>query len=146
VPFIAGDGVQAYGISRLLPEEMGHLHVVAFWDPESTDPELVALRRRFVRLIGREPDGAEVMRHEALMVLAEAVAEVGPRRDRIREFLASLGGSRPPVDGPTGPISFGTGPGPMLVIRSLDAETEREGCDSELGGEPLVEGNRSVHC
>ena len=85
------------------------LYFTTFWVPDTT----VAIQREFVRRYrfetGREPSAFEAMRYDAIMVLAEAIRQVGPDRGAIRDWLASLGRSRPPYHGVTGDIAFRPG-------------------------------------
>jgi len=66
------------------------------------------------------------MSHDALMLLARAVGDVGADRRAIRSYLESLGRERPPYPGITGPISFGPGRRTNLVMtRLVDGHPER---------------------
>jgi len=95
------------------------LYLTAFWVPDTT----VAIQRDFVRRYrletGREPTAFEAMRYDAVMVLAQAIREVGPDREGIRDWLHSLGGSRPPYAGVTGDVSFRPGARRNLVLVRL---------------------------
>jgi branched-chain amino acid transport system substrate-binding protein len=85
------------------------LFLTSFWVPDTTD----SLQRAFISQYrldsGREPLSFDAMRYDAIMVLAEAIREVGPDRAAIRDWLWSLGGSRPAYRGVTGDISFRPG-------------------------------------
>ena len=59
------------------------------------------------------------MNHDALMLLAHAVREVGPNRAAVRGYLESLGGTRPPYHGITGDITFQRPRTPPLVMTRL---------------------------
>lgn len=85
------------------------LYFVTFWVADTTDPVQEGFIRRYRLESGRDPPPFEAMRFDAVMVLAEAIRQVGPDRERIRDWLASLGRERPPYPGVTGPIAFGKG-------------------------------------
>ena len=65
--------------------------------------------RRFVtaytRKFGAAPDGNAALGYDATMVLARAIAQAGPDRKRIRDYLASLD-AESAYPGVTGPIRF----------------------------------------
>jgi branched-chain amino acid transport system substrate-binding protein len=97
------------------------LYLTTFWVPDTTDPIQRDFVRRYRLDSGREPEAFEAMRYDAVMVLAEAIQEVGPDRAAIRDWLRSLGGSRPPFRGVTGDISFRRGARRnLLLIRLRD--------------------------
>ncbi len=85
------------------------LYLTTFWMPDTS----VVIQRDFVRRYrletGRDPSAFEAMRYDAVMVLAEAIRQVGPDRSAIRDWLAALGGSRPPYHGVTGDVGFRRG-------------------------------------
>ena len=78
---------------------------VAFWKPRAD-----SVNAKFVDLVkpvlGRAPDASEALQYDAFMLLAAAVRDVGPDRMAIRNWLESLGRTRPPWIGVTGPIAF----------------------------------------
>jgi branched-chain amino acid transport system substrate-binding protein len=108
VPFLAGDGIEAG--SRQLREiagvALGRLHSVVFWRADPADSATQEFRERFRRTVGRDPDDTDAMIYDAFMLLGQAVREVGRDRAAIRQWLESLGQSRPPWHGLTGPVSF----------------------------------------
>lgn len=119
VRVVAGDG--AMYLPRLadaVGPAADALYVVDFWVPNGT-PESRDFVERFRRLAGFEPVGVHAMSHDALMLLAHAVREVGPRREAIRDYLRSLGRERPAYQGITGPISFHAGRPTNLVMARL---------------------------
>jgi len=92
------------------------LYLTSFWVPDTT----VAVQRDFIRRYrletGREPTAFEAMRYDAVMVLAQAIRQVGPDRVAVRDWLHSLGGSRSPYAGVTGDISFRPGARRNLML------------------------------
>jgi branched-chain amino acid transport system substrate-binding protein len=102
VRVIAGDG----GLIAPMPPGADSMYVVVFWLPDPADPASRRFVREFRAVTGRDPGSTEALTHDALMLAAAAVREVGPDRAAIREWLAGLGRSRPAWPGVTGPISF----------------------------------------
>lgn len=119
VRVVAGDGAVRMPILReLLGDAARNVYVVAFWLPDGADSVGRAYAERFRRITGAEPTGTHAMTHDAIMVVATAIREVGPRPERIRRYLASLGRERPPYAAVTGPVSFGRDrPGSVVMTR-----------------------------
>jgi ABC-type branched-subunit amino acid transport system substrate-binding protein len=82
------------------------IYLVAFWTPDSPDSVSRAFADRFRKLTGGEPTSAAAMSHDALMLTVRAIRDVGANPRAIRDYLLSLGKSRPPYRGVTGPITF----------------------------------------
>lgn len=85
------------------------LYLTTFWVPDTTVPVQREFIRRYRLATGREPAAFEAMRYDAVMVLAQAIREVGPDRAAIRDWLHSLGDSRPAFEGVTGEVVFRRG-------------------------------------
>ncbi|HEX9107277.1 MAG TPA: ABC transporter substrate-binding protein, partial [Longimicrobiales bacterium] len=62
--------------------------------------------RTFRERFGTAPDGRDAFSYEATTVLAAAVRAVGPDRHKVRDWIAQVGRSNPPLPGITGPIRF----------------------------------------
>lgn len=108
VPLVAGDGVEFEGpLLARAGRAAASLHVVAFWHPDAPDSVSRDFVTRYRRVAGRFPQPSDALIYDGVMLLAQAGREVGPDRERIRRYLESLGVSRPPYRGVTGPISFG---------------------------------------
>ena len=52
------------------------------------------------------PEQRSALAYDATILIGHAALEGGATRPRVREYLASIGSSRPAVSGVTGPISF----------------------------------------
>ena len=115
VRVVAGDGALILPMSA----ESDSMYVVAFWLPDPANP----LSRRFVaeyqRVSGRVPGSGEALTHDALMVVAAGIGEVGPDRAALREWLASLGRTRPPYRGVTGMVAFGRERADHLIMTRM---------------------------
>lgn len=105
--FIAGDGVLiSEEFLALAGRSADSLYAVGFWHHDRPDPASRAFAEAFRRLAGREANSSEAMVYDAVMVLAAAIRAAGPSRQRVRDYLASLGHGRPGYAGVTGTITF----------------------------------------
>jgi branched-chain amino acid transport system substrate-binding protein len=119
VPLILADAVDNGAFVRALGHQIGPVDAVAWWRVDSADSVSRAFVAAFERTAGRPPSQQEAMYYDALMVAAQAVTAVGPRRAAIRRYLRELGVSRPPYRGVTGPISFARNRSTNLVMLRL---------------------------
>lgn len=92
-------------LSSRTPHNPARLRAVSFWAP---GPDSLSrwFAERFTAITSREPDGGSAMLFDAFLVLQRAVHEVGPNRRAVRDWLASLGSTRAPFAGVTGPVYF----------------------------------------
>lgn len=119
IPIVAGDG------ALILPEladragpAADSLYVVGFWAADNPDPVSRAFVSRFQRIAHRDPVSSDAMEHDAIMLLVQAIREVGPDPRRIRDYLLSLGSTRPPYHGVTGNVTFQkTHPARLIMFR-----------------------------
>ncbi len=119
VPVLLGDGVTDSSYLRGAGPLAQPAYHATWWradDPDSSSRSFVA---RFERIAGRQPLPQEAMYYDGVMVAAQAVREVGPRRVAIQHWLRELGVSRPPYRGVTGPIAFTRNRAPNLVMSRL---------------------------
>ena len=121
VPLILADGVEPDAFVHAVASRLGPADAVAWWRADNPDPASQAFVQRFERAAGRAPRPQEAMYYDALMVAAQAVETVGPRRDAVRRYLTQLGVSRPAYAGITGPISFTRSRPTNLVMVRLRA-------------------------
>jgi branched-chain amino acid transport system substrate-binding protein len=120
VPIVASDGALRPGpLARFAGAALGNIRAVSFWMPDTADARI----RRFIRIArarnGQPPDADAAMVQDAIALMAAAVADVGPDRSAIREWLRSLGRERPPFPGLTGPITFGGPAAPRLWMARI---------------------------
>jgi branched-chain amino acid transport system substrate-binding protein len=121
IQVVAGDGaLQLPALVTQVGDAAPALHVVSFWMADATDSLSRAFVERFRRIAGSEPIGTDAMMHDAIMVLAAAVRDVGRRPMAIRRYLESLGRERPPYQGVTGPVSFQPGRAGNFMMTRLE--------------------------
>lgn len=126
VPIVAGDGVLVDRDFLLLAGAAADsLYLVAFWHPSRSDHASQLFVNQFTARIGRAPRHDDAMFYDAVMLVATAIKSAGPQRAAIRAYLTSLGRTRPPYQGITGPIAFtDAAPRPLLMTRVRAGHTE----------------------
>ena len=122
VRFLAGDGISdaTVDLTRLRPAA-DSLYAVAFWHHDRSDARSRAYAARFREASGTDPESEDALVHDAIMVLAAAIREVGAEPRRIRRYLEELGVRRPAFQGVTGPVTFSVPrPATFHVVRPRD--------------------------
>jgi ABC-type branched-subunit amino acid transport system substrate-binding protein len=116
---IAGDGALVdRGFASMAGPAADSIYLVAFWHQARPDSASRAFVERFRAVVKREPRHDDAMFYDAVMLVATAIRAVGPIRNAVRQYLADLGGARPPYHGVTGSIAFtGSATGPLLMTR-----------------------------
>ena len=102
-----GDGMDgARHVPDLTPRvNPARIRGVEFW-AAGADPASRAFVDRVQRMLKRPPDASHALQYDAYMLLTAAIREAGPDRRAIRQWLESLGRTRDPWPGLTGPIAF----------------------------------------
>lgn len=122
--FLAGDGVYLdQTIFERAPTEAEGLYFVAFWHrnlPGTASREFV---ERFTRTAGREPRHGEAVYVDATMIAVAAIRAGNRSRASVTEYVHSLGTTRPPFEGITGPISFAPGAPRTLHMTQIVGRT-----------------------
>lgn len=108
VRIVAGDGASPL-YHRPHPAFADSVFLTTFWHADHGSEATFDFVRRFYRLTGRSPDQSDALIFDALMLLAQAVHEVGGDPEAVRAYLRSLAARRPPYPGVTGPIRFSRG-------------------------------------
>lgn len=123
--FVGGDGVDATPQFRAAAGAAGDsMYLVAFWHPDRDDAVSRAFVSSFRRLVGRAPRHGDATWYDAVMLAAQAIREAGADRVAIRNYLESLGRTRPAYAGVTGPIAFTPEASrPLVMTRLHGAET-----------------------
>jgi branched-chain amino acid transport system substrate-binding protein len=125
VRFVAGDGVLISGPDRgILSPYLDRIHQTVFWNPTPHDSLSADFIRRFREETGEIPGHDHALFRDGMMLLAEAVKTVGTDRERIRAYIRSLGRTRPPFQGVTGPIEFTSQRVTPLYILRADSLAE----------------------
>jgi branched-chain amino acid transport system substrate-binding protein len=118
VRVVAADGALVPDLGSRAGRAGDSIYIATFWSAEAGDSLSRAFVERYRRLVGQEPNGSAALNHDAMMMIVQAVREVGADRGAIRNWLLSLGRERPPYHGITGPIGFGlVAPGRLVMVR-----------------------------
>jgi branched-chain amino acid transport system substrate-binding protein len=99
---VGGDGWSVLTSDAAMAEGV---FVGAPFSAEDPRPEAKRFVRSFEKRYSMTPDGNAALAYDATMVLAEAIQQVGPDREHVRDFLAALDG-RGGYKGATGVIRF----------------------------------------
>lgn len=117
-PFVAGDGVEIDAtLHEVVRTAALEFYTVAFWHVGVRGPPSQDFVRRFRSTLGRDPAPGDALAYDAVLMLASAIAERGGRGRAVRDYLQSLGASRPPYEGVTGPIAFAAPRRPIYMLR-----------------------------
>jgi ABC-type branched-subunit amino acid transport system substrate-binding protein len=102
-----GDGMDGARVMPELPLRVNSERIrgVEFWAPGG-DSLNTAFVDRVQKALNRPPAASHALQYDAFMLLSAAVRDAGPNRKAIRRWLESLGVSREPWQGVTGPIAF----------------------------------------
>ncbi len=102
-----GDGMDGARVVPDLPLKFNRERIrgVEFWSPGS-DSVNQAFLERMKKTMRQTPGASQALQYDAFMLLSTAVREAGPDRKAVRRWLESLGRSRDPWPGVTGPIAF----------------------------------------
>jgi ABC-type branched-subunit amino acid transport system substrate-binding protein len=106
---VASDGFSGSSVANDTLHALDGVSYVRLMDAHRRDPELERLRADYKRERWGEPGDQDVLSYDAVMLLAEAMRNVGAHREAIRDWLARVGHDLPPVQGLSGPIAFASG-------------------------------------
>jgi branched-chain amino acid transport system substrate-binding protein len=121
IPVVAGDGALRFpGVAEQAGPAAERLYVVSLWLPDTADARYRAFESRYRQLTGETPNPTDVLIYDALMMLVAAAVEGGGEPAAARRWLVSLGRSRPPYQGVTGPITLDAGGHPLTMVRLVD--------------------------
>lgn len=130
-PVVGGDALTGIEADGALAEGV---YVSSAYLPDRRDDRNAKFVADYARAYqGQRPDHRGAGAYDIISVLARAIAEAGPDRRAIRDYLALLGRGKAPFEGVTGTIAFdanGDVPGKAVtigVVRSgmLITETAR---------------------
>jgi branched-chain amino acid transport system substrate-binding protein len=98
------------------PGAEGRLFAATFWLPTSPDTASQRFARAVQQRLLREATATDALVYDAVGVLATALRKVGDDPTDVRNYVLSLGRSRPRYRGVTGEIGFGAGAGPPRLV------------------------------
>jgi branched-chain amino acid transport system substrate-binding protein len=102
-PILGGDGLMGLiGQDRVYDGT----YVGLLYHPEATTGAGEGFVAAYEQRYGEPPDHFAALAYDAVMLAAEAATEAGFERQAIRDYLGTVGHSRPPFSGVTGRIAF----------------------------------------
>lgn len=105
VPIIGSDALSALTLRRDAALSTENIWFVDLIHPDAT-PALRAFRSSYEQRFGHSAMGAQALTYDAVMLIAAAVRDGVRTGDELREWLVSLGRTRPAYRGITGDIAF----------------------------------------
>ncbi len=103
-PMIGGDAASGLEANAA---EFPTVRYTAFFLPRSaTSPEARKFIADYTAAFKAEPDQRAALAYDAAMLIGRGALEVGPDRAKIRDYVESIGNSRPPMSGVAGPLAF----------------------------------------
>jgi branched-chain amino acid transport system substrate-binding protein len=121
IAYVGGDGINRSGELPSGGRNLERLYFADFWHKSVADSASQAFVDRFTRIAGRAPAADNAITHDALMLLATAVREVGTRPSAIRAFLEDTERSRTLYEEISGEAAYRGGPVRKLyMVRALD--------------------------
>jgi len=117
---IASDGAQNGTALRNLDGALTGVRVVSFLSSDTPNATLALLHKRFFAMSDQPLTSDVVLAYDAVHLIASAVREVGPNRERIRQYLAGVGSQRPTHRGASGDIGFDVNGDPRATYRLLE--------------------------
>ena len=103
-PVLGGDALSE--LEAQATEFAGVRYVAFFQASRAQSAEAKAFVAAFTTKYGVPPEQRSALAYDATMLIARAALAVGPDRERVRDYLATVGGSRPAMTGVTGRIAF----------------------------------------
>lgn len=126
VALLAGDGVY---LDREFFERAGQaaegVYLTAFWHPDIATPRSTRFAAEYRRLVGRTPRHGDAVFADGVLLAAEAIRTGGASRAAVAAYLRSLGDTRPPYEGITGPIAFQPGFRRPLYMTRVEGNSSR---------------------
>jgi branched-chain amino acid transport system substrate-binding protein len=124
VRVVAGDGALVMpDLMRSAGPAGDSIYVAAFWTPDSASERDRAYVAQYRAIAGIDPLASSTMTRDALMLVVQAIREVGTDRRAVREWLERLGRGHPPFEGITGAITFRDEARPRLRIVRLQGNS-----------------------
>ncbi|HET7188672.1 MAG TPA: branched-chain amino acid ABC transporter substrate-binding protein [Gemmatimonadaceae bacterium] len=106
VEVIASDGFGGSAVESDSGGLFDRVRYVRLVDVDRADTTLQRVRGEYEKLGRGDLSDQAALAYDAVLLVAQAIREVGPDRERIRDWLARLGTDHPAYPGITGPLSF----------------------------------------
>jgi branched-chain amino acid transport system substrate-binding protein len=107
VPYIGGDGVYASKVIDLAKDRAEGVMATAFFNPASKNPLVVDYLKRYdQKFPGGTPDSYAANAYDAIGILALAIEKGGFDREKIAQYMRTIGRTNPGYQGATGTTAF----------------------------------------
>lgn len=104
IPFVGGDATS--GLEANGAEFPNARYAAFFLARHAATPEARSFVAAYTAAFKEPPDQRAALSYDAAMVIGRAILDVGPDRAKIRDYVESIGTSRPAMPGASGPVSF----------------------------------------
>lgn len=104
IPFVGGDATS--GLESNAAEFPNARYTAFFLARRAESAEAKAFVAAYTAAYKTPPDQRAALSYDAAMLIGRAILEVGPDRVKIRDYVESIGSSRPAMTGVAGPIAF----------------------------------------
>ena len=114
---IGTDLAESFGLYNDADGTFNDVQFVRYFNPRSAAPRIKELWERYLIWIGvGEMTGETILVYDGMSLIGDAIKNGVRTREQLREYLNSLGKTRPPFDGVGGPIAFENG----QVVRRME--------------------------
>ena len=102
-PVIGADGITGLKDAGAIAEGV---YISSAFLPDRSTPEATRFVNNYRQRFNELPDHRGAMTYDAIFLVAQALREAGTDREAVRDYIASVGGDRPPLEGVSGRIAF----------------------------------------
>ncbi|MDZ7260973.1 MAG: ABC transporter substrate-binding protein [candidate division KSB1 bacterium] len=106
LPLIGGDGLYRLNSIAEKAEEMEGMMMTMFFNPWDKSEKVQGFVQRYQTKFGQPPQATAALTYDAVYLLKLALERGGLSRQKIRDYLATVGSSNPAFEGVTGTIAF----------------------------------------
>ena len=107
VPYIGSDAVYASKLIDLAKERAEGVMATAFFNPASKNPLVVDYLKRYDKKFpGESPDSYAANAYDAIGIIALAIEKGGFDREKIDQYMRTIGRTNPGYQGATGTTAF----------------------------------------
>jgi branched-chain amino acid transport system substrate-binding protein len=104
IPLVGGDATS--GLEANAAEFPNVRYSAFFLARRATSPQAKEFINAYRAAYKEDPDQRAALAYDAAMLIGKAAFEVGADRAKIRDYIESIGNSRPAYEGVAGPIAF----------------------------------------
>ncbi|MBR9988468.1 MAG: ABC transporter substrate-binding protein [Gemmatimonadetes bacterium] len=106
IAVVCGDACDAAQVYHNTDGRFTGIHFVRFTDPAASDSASRSFRDRYLEVTGEVASSEALLTYDAVSLVRAALRDGARTREGVRQYLTSLGTSRPAFVGLTGSIAF----------------------------------------